>query len=119
MSWTLTTSGAAIIKAGPNVNADIITSGAFLAKWSDDSEGQIIAATRRDWVTDYASVPTGVKGILSDVCSSMIAKQIICYDMSGYTSRQEATTMLDVHDDLVQKGFSTLKDFKSNTIHSI
>lgn len=113
MGFTLTVSGAAMLKAGLNANADIKVSGAALKQWSDDAEGYIESQTRRNWVDKYSTLPTGIKGVLSDICSSLIAKQIISYDMSGYTSRQEATTMLDVQDDIVKIGLSVLKDFKS------
>jgi hypothetical protein len=36
--------------------------------------------------------------------------------MSGYTSRAEAQTMLNVQDDLIQRGIEILKDFKSNDL---
>lgn len=119
MSWTLCTSGAAVIKSGVNSNTDIKVSGSFLALWSDDAEGRICAVTRRDWVGDYLTVDPLVSGALADVSSSMIAMDIINYDMSGFTSRQEATTMLDVLYDKVNKGLSFLKDFKSNTIKDV
>ena len=85
-------------------------------KWLSQAEGKVIALTRRDWSGAYLTLPAGVKGILDDIASSMVAKQIITYDMSGYTSRQEATTMLDVNDDNIQKGIKFLEDFKSDEI---
>lgn len=117
-SWTLTTSGAAISKAGANANSTIIASGSTLSKWSDDCEGYICSITRRNWVTSYTSVDGGVKSILSDITSSLVAKQIISYDMSGYTSRAEAQTMLNVQDDIIQRGIEILKDFKSNDLRT-
>lgn len=119
MAWTLTTSGAAIAKAGLNANSNVIVSGGLMDKWSDDAEGYIIGITRRDWVDSYATVDAGTKALLSDVCSSIIAKNIISYDMSGYSTRSEAETMLDVNDDAVKSGISALKDFKSNTIKGV
>lgn len=116
MSWTLTSSGAAIIKAGKNASSDITLSGSALAGWSNEAEGRIIGETRRDWVGNYTGLPSGIKNILSDVCSSYIAKQIISYDMSGYTSRAEALTMLNIQDDIAREGLRILKDFKSNDI---
>jgi len=108
MSWTLCTSGAAISKAGFNANI----SGGALAGWSDQAEGVINTITRKDWVTDYSSVKTNFKPILSDVCSDMIAMRIINYDMSGFTSRQEATTMLDVLRDNIVRNIENLKEDK-------
>lgn len=118
MSWTLCTSGAAVAKAGVNANSDATTSGALMTTWSDSAEGRIIAECRRDWVDSYSSVDSGTKELLKDVCSSLIAIQIISYDMSDYSSREEAQTMLDVQDDTAKRGMSILKDFKSNTIKS-
>lgn len=118
MSWTLCTSGAAVFKAGANASSTATTSGAILAKWSDEAEGRIEAETRRKWVDNYSSLDTGIKNILSDVCTSLIAMNIINYDMSGFTSRQEAGTMLDVNDSRANDGLKILKDFKSNSLQA-
>ena len=116
MGWTLTTSGAAISKAGANANSTVIASGALLLKWSDQAEGKIVAETRRNWVTKHSDLATDVKSALDNIASSEIAKQIINYDMSGYTSSSEALTMMNIQDDVVAKGMRELKDFKSNEI---
>lgn len=113
MSWTLTTSGACITKAGLNANSAIIISGSALSRWSDEAEGAICSETRRDWVTDYASVKANFKPILSLACASYVANEIIKYDMSGYTSRQESQTMLDVNIDNYKRAIETLKDDKN------
>lgn len=119
MAWTLCTSGSAVRKAGANANSTIIGSGSALQDWSDKAEGTIIANTRRDWRVDYSSLNADVKNILADVASSLIAMNLISYDMSGYTSRAEAQTMLDFLDDNASKGMKILHDFKSNTIKSV
>lgn len=95
MSWTLSTSGAAIAKAGANANSTIIASGATLAMWSDEAEAYVNTITRKDWVAGYNTVTTNFKQVLSRVVSDLIAMEIIAYDMSGYTSLAEAQTMLD------------------------
>ena len=118
MAWALCTSGSAVAVAGLNANSTIATSGSVMWQWSEDAEGRIIAETRRSWVDDYSSLSDGIKGILSDACASLIANRIINYDMSGFTSRQEATTMLDVNYDRYNEALGILKDFKSNTIQS-
>jgi hypothetical protein len=115
MSFTLCTSGSAIVKAGAGANA-INLSGSVMNKFSDQVEGSIVAQTRRDWRVNYSTLPTDIQNILSDMASSGIAKQIISYDMSGYTSRFEAITMLNVHDDIVREGVKFLSDFKNNEI---
>lgn len=108
MSWNLCTSGAAIVKAGLNVNSDIVNSGVVIDRWSDESEGFINTETRRDWIKDSASA--NFAGVVEDVVSSHIAIKMINYDMSGYTSRQEAGTMLDVNADIVRKGIAFIKE---------
>ena len=119
MAWTLTTSGAAILKAGVNANSTIVASGAALLSFSNEAEGRIEGETRRLWVSGYSGLDDGMKNVLSDVCSSLIAMQIMSYDMSGYTSRQEVGTMLDVQDDRASKGLQFLKDFKSGDIKDV
>jgi len=96
MSWTLTTSGAAIAKAGKNANSTIVASTATLAKWSDDAEAQLAVLTRKNWVTDYDTITANFKPALSEAVSDLIAMKIINYDMSGYIGKREAETMLDV-----------------------
>lgn len=113
MSWTLTTSRACIIKAGTGANTTASLSGAMLQTWSDAAEGVICAATHKDWITDYSTIKANFKGILDDLASDMVAMQIVKYDMSGYTSRYEAETMLDVMRDNVQRNISVLNDDKN------
>ena len=113
MSWTLTTSGAAIWKAGANVNYGEC-SGA-MSIWSEEAEGRIEAETRRTWVASYSGLSTPIKAILSDVASSLIAMKMIAYDTTGYLSR-EADTLLNVNEDTASSGLKILKDFKSNEL---
>ena len=108
MSWSFCSSGAAIAKAGANANSTIINDITVMENWSDETEGYINAETRRDWLTDTATGHTS--GALIDVASSHIANKIINYDMSGYSTRLEASIMLDVNADIVRKGINFLKD---------
>jgi len=112
MAWTLCTSGAAIAKAGANSNSTIIASGATLAQWSEEAEGRICIQLHTDVVTNFSSYDTLLQYALSDACSSLMAMQIINYDMSGYTSRQEAGTMLDVQDSRYRENLKILEDKK-------
>lgn len=102
MAWTLCTSGAAIVKAGANANTTIIASGAALLNWSNEAESYICDVARYDVVTNLTSLTTQGKEILQLLASSLIAQQIIGYDMSGYFSRQ-AETMLDILQSRIDK----------------
>jgi len=109
MSWTLCTSGAAISKAGVNANSTICTSGAALEKWSEEAEGRICAECHKDFITDISSLDTGIQYAISDICSSLIALNIIAFDTTGYLTR-EADILLNLNDDRVTKGLAKLKD---------
>lgn len=119
MAFTLTTSGAATVKAGANVSITILSNATALDKFSDQAEGRIVAECRRDWVDSFASVDTGTQGLLDDVCSSLIAIEMIGFDTGGYNSQREAETLMDLQDNTAQRGLKLLKDFKSNTIKSV
>ena len=112
MSWTLTTSGACLARAGKNATI----SSANLQTYSDAAEAVINTATRKDWVADYSDVTTNFKAILNHCASSMVAMDIINYDMSGFTSRQEAETMLDVLRDGFVRDLEILKEEKNKEI---
>lgn len=109
MSFTLCSSLAAIYKAGANADANVIASGAILSEWSTEVEGTICTTTRRDWVTDYASLEANLKPILSDLASDLMALKIISYNMEGYTGLNEASTMLDVLRDNATRNIEILK----------
>lgn len=113
MSWNLTTSGAAIFKAGKYADANIILSGTALSKWSDMAEAVINSATRRDWVSLSGSTKTNFAGILDDTASSMIAMNIISYDMSTYPSRIMAQSILDYLHNGIVRNLEILKDEKN------
>lgn len=116
-SWRFCSSGAAILRAGENADTTITGSGGALASLSRQAEGFIEATTRRKWGTNYSGLGDEIKGMLETVSSCIIAKNIINYNMVGFTSRTEAQTMLNVLDDEIQKGLNILKDFKSNDLH--
>lgn len=116
MAWTLCSSYAAINKAGANANASVVASGSILEEWSEEVEGYICAECHTDFVTNYSSLETGIQRALAEVSSSMIASNIIFYDMSGYTDRREAETILDVLDERITTGLNTLKDKKKQRL---
>ena len=109
MSWTFTTSGAALAKAGFGVNSDITQSGAAMAKWSDESEALINAETRYDWITNYSSIPTNFKQYLGLASAAYIAKQVVSYDMSGYALIGEPITKVNILDDELKGVIEKLK----------
>lgn len=114
MSWTFCTSGSAILKAGANRNTAIAASGSTLANWSDEAESVICDMARVDMITNYSSLTSSGKQILSELSSSMIAQKIISYDMSGYT-KSEATLMMNVLENNIVKSAALIKEDKVKT----
>jgi hypothetical protein len=116
MSWTLCTSGAIVKKAGINANSTAVASNALLVNFYDEAEAIVNTLTRKDWVANYSNVTTNFQKILASAVSSKAAMMVISYDMSGYTSRLEAQTMLDVlRDDFIQN-IDSLKDEKNKEV---
>lgn len=110
MTFTLTTSGAIVLKAGANASSTATSSGAFLEQLSDEAEALINATAGIDIVGNYSSLDTSTKNMLGDIASSYAAMSLVAYDMSGYTSLSEAETLLDVLNDRVVKGLALLKE---------
>lgn len=116
MAWTFCTSAAAITKAGKKVNTYIKASGALLSEFSNQSEATINKAAKYDYIANYATIGSNFVNMLSEVASSMIANKMIMYDMSGYTSRFEAVTMLNVNHDLIT---SNMKDIEDKDVQAL
>ena len=82
-------------EAGANANATSVAE-AYTNIYIKLAEGKICLDTRYDWVTNYASVSTIGKEILREACSCYAAIAVINYDMSGFSSRQEALIMINI-----------------------
>lgn len=87
-------------KAGANVSATVNAATDVTFVYSNDfigqAEAKINVETGYNWSDAYAGLNVDVKDILSEAASNLSAMYCINYDMSGYSSRAEAETMLDV-----------------------
>jgi|TARA_R100000501_G_scaffold5182_1_gene11483 hypothetical protein len=100
-------------KGGANVSSSITD--AQYDGWVLQAETFVNAFTRVNYSDSFASLNVDVKHLLSDVVSSLVAINSIMYDMSGYTSRQEAESMINVLRDSALRGLSVLRDKKNQT----
>jgi hypothetical protein len=82
-------------KAGANASATSAAE-AYTNVYIKEAEGLICAISRYDWVTNYAGVSAIGKECLRDAVASYAAVKVINYDMSGFTSRQEALIMINI-----------------------
>ena len=115
MPWTLCTSGAALDKAGTGRSSAV--SGAMLQEYSNLSEGTVNFLSRQNWSSTPATA--NFSGAVAEAVSDHIAMKIINYDMSGYTSRTEAQTMLDRLRDSFSANIEALKDDKNKEVAGV
>ena len=111
MAYVMTTEAEIQQKMGANVNAAFDTT--MMTAAGIRAESVVNVLCRYNFSDNYATLNADVKGILSDVVSSLVAIEGICYDMSGYTSRIEAEDMINVLRDGALRGLSILRDKKN------
>jgi len=109
MAYVITTEAEIQQKSGANVSASYDTT----AMENAELRGIAImnTLTRYNWV-DNLPTNADVKPILSNFVSSFVAIEAISYDMSGYTSRAEAESMITVLRDSMLRDLSLLRDKK-------
>lgn len=107
VTTTFCTSGAALLKAG--ANAPTITTADAVENFIVQAENFINVSAGYDFTANYASVGTNTAKLLEEVASNIAGMYIINYDMSGYSSRLESQTMLDVLRDKIMKSIELLK----------
>ena len=114
MSWAFCTSGAAIAKAGINVNSSIVASGGALANWSDEIESMICDEARVDLITNFASLTESGKQVLQSISASYIGQQIIGYDPEAI-GKSGATVRVNFLENNIRRGLAQIKDDKVKT----
>lgn len=101
-------------KAGNKANAtakgDVYTN-VFISQ----AESFINCATRKNYSDVFASLNVDVKKILSEAASNLAAIYVIQWDMSGFTSRSEAETMIRVLYKRAMDCIKLLSDQKTET----
>lgn len=96
-------------KAGANASA-VSVAEAYTNDFVSQAEAKINAETNYNWSDAYAGLNADVKGILSEAASNLAAIYVIQYDMGGFSSREEAETMLDVLYALYRDAIKILRD---------
>ena len=105
-------SGAVKLFAGANA---VALTNAQYELLLDKAEAFVNVQSKYDWTTNEALVPSTTKEILQEVTAKLAAMDVISYDMSGFTSRAEAQTMLDVLWSKVVEIVNLLRDDKFRT----
>jgi len=111
---SIMTTGAEIAsKMGANVSAGVTE--AMQDAWVLQAESAVNVLARENYSDSVGGLNADVKGIFSDLVSSLVAIQGIMYDMSGYTSRTEAEDMINILRDGILRNMSLLRDKKQQT----
>jgi hypothetical protein len=101
-------------KTGANASATANVE-AYINDFVTQAESYINSASRYNWSDNYTSLNTDVKGVLKMAASSIAAIHVIQFDMSGYSSRYEAETMMDVLKTLANECIFLLREMKVQT----
>lgn len=110
MAFKLCSSLQATHKAGKNASTTALGDAALLDGFSNSAEGTFQMKTRKDWSAAFATTAQALLDAISDAVACDIANKIINYDMSGYTSRTEAQTMLSLNKDQYDMIMSDLRE---------
>ncbi len=109
MTETLCNSGNVKLAAGANVSTSLTP--AFYTTLINQAEGQLTADTRVNWVTHWPTISgNNTAKIVEQAVANFAAVGAIGYDPSGYTSSQEATTIINVCLDRYDRAVTKLKD---------
>ncbi len=101
-------------KSGANVSASYTDT--MKTQMLLQAESYVNVKTRFNWSDWYATSPNvDVKSIVTETTASLVAIEAIKYDMSGYTSRGEAESMIVVLRDAVIRNISILKEINQQT----
>ncbi len=95
-------------KAGANASSTS-NAEAYINHFMTEAESQINVETKYNWSDAYAGLDVDVKGILKRAASNLAAMDVINYDHSGFTSRQEVLNMLNVLINAYNHAISELK----------
>jgi hypothetical protein len=104
---TICLSGAIVLRAG--ANHPTLTEGNYIALISG-AAAFVSTSARYDYVTNFGSCSAIGQEIIKEAVACYAAIGLINYDMSGYTSRTEAQTMLNVNWNKMVECINLLRD---------
>lgn len=101
-------------KAGAKASAVSVTD-PYTNQFVQEIEGWIMVRARYDFKANYASLNSETKELLRLITSNLAAIPVITYDMSGFTTRIEAESMINALWSTAMEAMKTLEDQKSVT----
>jgi hypothetical protein len=95
--------------AGANASSVSVAEG-YTNVYILEAEGFVCVSSRYDWITNYASVSAIGKEFLRQITAALAAIEVMKYNPSGYTSKSEFQTMVDINYSVVVEGINLLRD---------
>lgn len=102
-------SEAIIAKAGFNHNTAAAASAAIMKRYSEDAEAVINCVAQYDFTSNWASLATTAKPMLSEIASNLGGIYLICYNMAS-ASRIEMEDRVNILRDGALRGLGILRD---------
>mgnify|MGYP001581342688 CR=1 FL=1 len=119
MALSLITTQDILDAAGDGASVDITASGGWLTRIGEEAEGIVCSETRRNWVSGVATIDANVKREVAVAVASKAAIKVVKYDRTGYFSRDDQQTILDVLDNDYNKAIKFLSELDANSIRTI
>jgi len=94
---TMCTYSEAVQKVGANAST-ISTNEEILGVFVRQAECRAVIETRYNWIDNYSTLNDDVKKILTDYVTNQAAIYAISFDMSSFSSRLEATQMIETYE---------------------
>ena len=98
MAFTLCTEQQIINKAGAKASSTVTASGTWMQQIYDETVGELVRKTHRDFDGDYASVNAYTKEVIRQAVTARSAFKIISYDPTLFPTNAQWETMLDILD---------------------
>ena len=103
-----------MFKAGMKSHAAFrgISGSDILIQMISGAEAQICSEARYNFIENYNSLNGQTRLLLDDAVSSYVANLMIAYDMSVFTSRVEAESMINLHTNIWNSTKALVKEKK-------
>ena len=110
MAFTGITATEAEIDQKTGANVSLSYTDTMKTQMLLQAESVLNVMTRINWSDNFGTLNVDVKSIITNVTASLVAIEAIKYDMSGFTSRGEAESMIVVLREEAMRGIQILKE---------
>lgn len=116
MTITLTSSGAVVVKAGPNAGTmwkdghGGVSGEDIVNEFINQAESFIIVRSNVNWIDIYSTLNADFKKVLDEATSNLAAIYLVQADYSGFVDTRAAESKMDVLHARAMSIINTLSD---------